>query len=159
MDITCYTFLYIPLHHYPWCSGLRPRPCCISCRQNIYFCLIRRLIRQKYHFSVAGNLNVLSFEIHSTLYFSMIINLTSTKSSYNGSSKKTISRIYFKFFTLRSYSNKHSCTKDRVTRFECSPLQKNGKTKTSVQDRFFKKSLIAMLAFSRLEEVVVNTAN
>lgn len=106
-----------------------------------------------------GESKCLSFEIHSTLYFSMIINLTSTKSSYNGSSKKTISRIYFKFFTLRSYSNKHSCTKDRVTRFECSPLQKNGRTKTSVQDRFFKKSLIAMLAFCRLEEVVVNTAN
>ena len=49
MDTTCYTFLYIPLHHYPWCSGLRPRPCHISCRQNIYFYLIRRLIRQKYH--------------------------------------------------------------------------------------------------------------
>ena len=52
MDTTCYTFPYIPQHHYPWCSGLRPRPCRISCRQNIYFCLIRRLIRQKYHFSV-----------------------------------------------------------------------------------------------------------
>ena len=50
MDTTCYTFPYIPLHHYSWCSGLRPRPCRISCRQNIYFCLIRRLIRQKYHF-------------------------------------------------------------------------------------------------------------
>ena len=50
MDTTCYTFRYIPLHHYPWCSGLRPRPCRISCRQNIYFCLIRRLNRQKYHF-------------------------------------------------------------------------------------------------------------
>ena len=52
MDITCYTFPYIPLHHYPWCSGLRPRPCRISCRQNIYFCLIRRLIRQKYYFLI-----------------------------------------------------------------------------------------------------------
>ena len=52
MDITCYTFPYIPLHRYPWCSGLRPRPCRISCRQNIYFCLIRRLIRQKYHISL-----------------------------------------------------------------------------------------------------------
>ena len=37
------------MHHYPWCLGLRPRPCPISCRQNIYFCLIRRLVRQKYH--------------------------------------------------------------------------------------------------------------
>ena len=27
--------------------GLGPRPCCISCRQNIYFCLLRGLIRQK----------------------------------------------------------------------------------------------------------------
>ena len=41
----------IPLHHYPWCSGLRPGPCRISCRQNIYFCLIHWLNRQKYHFS------------------------------------------------------------------------------------------------------------
>ena len=49
MDATCYTPPYIPLHHYPWCSGLRPRPCRISCQQNIYFCLIRRLNRQKYH--------------------------------------------------------------------------------------------------------------
>ena len=50
MDTTYYTFPYIPLHHYPRCSDLRPRPFRISCRQNIYFCLIRRVIRQKYHF-------------------------------------------------------------------------------------------------------------
>ena len=39
----------MPLHHYPWYLGLRLRPCRISCQQNIYFCLIRRLNRQKYH--------------------------------------------------------------------------------------------------------------
>ena len=59
MDIKCYTFPYIPLHHYPWCLGLRPRPCRISCRQNIYFCLIRRLIRQKYHFSMQSQKNTI----------------------------------------------------------------------------------------------------
>ena len=32
-----------------------PRPCCISCRQNIYFCLLRRLIRQKQHFTNVHN--------------------------------------------------------------------------------------------------------
>ena len=51
MDIMSYTYPYIPLHHYPLCLGLRPRSCCISCQQNIYFgCLICRLNRQKYHF-------------------------------------------------------------------------------------------------------------
>ena len=53
MDITCYTLPYTPLHHYSWCSGLRLRACRILCRQNIYFCLIRRLSRQKYHFLAA----------------------------------------------------------------------------------------------------------
>ena len=62
MDATCYTPLYIPLHHYPWCSGLRPGPCRISCRQNIYFCLIRRLNRQKYHFSSFNNDGGLSLD-------------------------------------------------------------------------------------------------
>ena len=50
MDTTCYTPPSIALRHHPWCSGLRPRPCRISCRQNLYFCLIRRLYRQKYQF-------------------------------------------------------------------------------------------------------------
>ena len=50
MDTTCYTPPSIALHHYPWCSGLRPRPSRISCRQNLYFCLIRRLYLQKYLF-------------------------------------------------------------------------------------------------------------
>ena len=59
MDTTCYTFPYIPQHHYPWCSGLRPRPCRISCRQNIYFCLIRRLIRPKYHNVKTLNMQIL----------------------------------------------------------------------------------------------------
>ena len=48
MDVMCYTPHYIPLHHYPWCLGLRPRPCCISHQLNIYFCLIFRLNCQKY---------------------------------------------------------------------------------------------------------------
>ena len=35
------TALYVyPWYDYPWI-------CCFSCRQNIYFCLLRGLIRQK----------------------------------------------------------------------------------------------------------------
>ena len=37
MDTTCYTSPYLPMHHYPWCSGLRSRPCRISCRQKYLF--------------------------------------------------------------------------------------------------------------------------
>ena len=46
-----YAALYTPNMATHSAPGLVPGPCCISCRQNIYFCLLRRLIRQKQHFS------------------------------------------------------------------------------------------------------------
>ena len=43
-----YAALYAPDMATHGVPGLVPRPCCISCRQNIYFCLQDRgLIRQK----------------------------------------------------------------------------------------------------------------
>ena len=42
-----YAALYTPDMATHGAPGLVPRPCCISCRQNIYFCLLRGLIRQK----------------------------------------------------------------------------------------------------------------
>ena len=39
--------LNIPFSLYPGCTGLEPRPRCFSWRQNSYFGLLRKLIRQK----------------------------------------------------------------------------------------------------------------
>ena len=61
----------MPLHHYPWCLGLRPRPCRISCRQNIYFCLICRLNRQKYHILITFGWAKFLFTTDLRLSFSL----------------------------------------------------------------------------------------
>ena len=42
-----YAALYTPDMATHGVPGLVPRPCGISCRQNIYCCLLRGLIRQK----------------------------------------------------------------------------------------------------------------
>ena len=65
MDTTWYTSPYIPMHHYPWCSGLRSRPCRISCRQKYLFLpYSHTLFRQKYHFSFdRSNMQIFTLNI------------------------------------------------------------------------------------------------
>ena len=46
-----YAALYAPDMATHGAPGLVPRPCCILCRQNIYFCLLRGLIEITFQIS------------------------------------------------------------------------------------------------------------